>query len=178
MSRGEGVMSETKGDFVRVCLADHGSHLLRYARRLTGDPERAQDAVQETFLALWRADHEGLRPRILPWLLAVCRNKALDRNKKERPMVALQEGSAPSVEVSPQDGALAREREWRVRTALDALPERQQEVVVLKFQNGLSYREIAEVTGLSVSNVGFQLHVALKTLRERLAEDKTAGGAA
>lgn len=93
-------------------------------------------------------------------------------------MVALQEGSAPSVEVSPQDGALAREREWRVRTALDALPERQQEVVVLKFQNGLSYREIAEVTGLSVSNVGFQLHVALKTLRERLAEDKTAGGAA
>ena len=52
---------------------------------------------------------------------------------------------------------------------LAELPEHQQEVVRLKFQSGLSYREIGDVTGLSVSNVGYLLHVALKTIRQRLA---------
>ena len=47
------------------------------------------------------------------------------------------------------------------------LPENQQEVVRLKFQNGMSYREIATVTELSVSNVGFLLHAAIQALRAR-----------
>ena len=49
------------------------------------------------------------------------------------------------------------------------LPNNQQEVVRLKFQNGMSYKEIAAVTELSVSNVGFLLHTALDTLRTRIA---------
>ena len=53
---------------------------------------------------------------------------------------------------------------------LDALPPNQREVIRLKFQNDLSYREIAEVTQLSVTNVGFLLHTGLKKLRELLRE--------
>ena len=53
--------------------------------------------------------------------------------------------------------------------ALADLPTNQQEVVRLKFQDGLSYRDIAEVTGLTQSNVGYLLHTAVKRLRERLA---------
>ena len=49
------------------------------------------------------------------------------------------------------------------------MPANQQEVVHLKFQSGLSYREISDVTGLSVSNVGFLLHTALARLREQVA---------
>lgn len=52
---------------------------------------------------------------------------------------------------------------------LDTLPNNQREVVRLKFQNGLSYKEIADVTQLSVSNVGFLLHTGLKALRTKLA---------
>ncbi len=48
------------------------------------------------------------------------------------------------------------------------LPETQREVVLLKFQNGLSYKEIARVTQHSVSNVGYLLHTAIKTLRKRV----------
>jgi RNA polymerase sigma-70 factor (ECF subfamily) len=48
------------------------------------------------------------------------------------------------------------------------LPDNQQEVIRLKVQNGLSYREISEVTGLSVSNVGFLLHKGIKTIREKM----------
>jgi RNA polymerase sigma-70 factor (ECF subfamily) len=56
----------------------------------------------------------------------------------------------------------------RVLQILETLPPNQQEVIRLKFQNGLSYREISEVTDLSVSNVGFLLHTGLKTVRQKL----------
>ena len=56
----------------------------------------------------------------------------------------------------------------RVLNILETLPPNQQEVIRLKFQNGLSYREIGEVTSLSVSNVGFLLHTGLKTVRQKL----------
>ena len=56
----------------------------------------------------------------------------------------------------------------RVLGILETLPPNQQEVIRLKFQNGLSYREISDVTHLSVSNVGFLLHTGLKTVRQKL----------
>ena len=52
---------------------------------------------------------------------------------------------------------------------MEDLPDNQQEVVRLKFQNGMSYKEIATVTELSVTNVGFLLHTAINTLRTRVA---------
>jgi RNA polymerase sigma-70 factor (ECF subfamily) len=62
-----------------------------------------------------------------------------------------------------------QETEHHLLQLLGDLPANQQEVVRLKFQNGLSYRDIAEVTGLTSGNVGYLLHMALKRLRERLA---------
>jgi len=50
---------------------------------------------------------------------------------------------------------------------VEQLPSRDREVVTLKFQQGLSYKEISEVTGLTVSNVGYVLHHALKELKQR-----------
>ena len=67
---------------------------------------------------------------------------------------------------SPDDAAEQKDSMARVLQQLDRLPENQQDVIRLKFQNELSYREIAEITGLTVSNVGFLLHVGLKRLRE------------
>ena len=54
------------------------------------------------------------------------------------------------------------------REAVDTLPERQQEIVRLKFQNGLSYREISRITEMSVSNVGVTLHNAIKAIRKQI----------
>jgi len=62
-----------------------------------------------------------------------------------------------------------RDSAAQVFIQLDRLPDNQKEVLRLKFQGGLRYREIAEVTGLSVGNVGFLIHRGLKSLRERLA---------
>ena len=68
-------------------------------------------------------------------------------------------------------GAVLEQRETTagVLERLATLPSNQQEIVRLKFQNGLSYREIAEVTGLSPGNVGYLLHTAISQLRKQLA---------
>ena len=62
----------------------------------------------------------------------------------------------------------------KVMGHLEKLPNNQQEVIRLKFQNGLKYKEISSVTGLSVSNVGFLIHRGLKTLREKLRKELAA----
>ncbi|MEI9896470.1 MAG: sigma-70 family RNA polymerase sigma factor [Chthoniobacter sp.] len=70
----------------------------------------------------------------------------------------------------PADALEQREAATSLFHLLDALPSNQREVIRLKFQNDLSYREIADVTQLSVTNVGFLLHTGLKKLRALLRE--------
>ena len=61
-----------------------------------------------------------------------------------------------------------REQNAALNLALSGLTENQQEIVKLRFQEGLRYSEISEITGLSVSNVGFQLHDALRRIRQSM----------
>ncbi len=77
-----------------------------------------------------------------------------------------------SSSAGPEELLEAGEQVRRVLEELARLPENQQEVVRLKFQAGLRYREISRVTGLSVSNVGFLLHTALKTIRGRVGREQ------
>ena len=76
---------------------------------------------------------------------------------------------------SPHASAEQHEDEDRLLLALAALPDGQQEVVRLKFHHGMSYREIASVTGKSVTNVGVTLHHAIRALRERMGETGKGG---
>ena len=78
-------------------------------------------------------------------------------------------------ELSPASALEQREDATRVLQLLDSLPLNQQEVVRLKFQNDLSYQEISRITKLSVSNVGFLIHTAIKNIRRKLkAESRPA----
>ena len=83
-----------------------------------------------------------------------------------------------SAEPGPEAHAERRDGVSRVLRALAGLPENQREVLLLKFQHGLSYREIAGVTDLSATNVGFLIHRGLKSLRERLNRDETSAAEA
>ena len=79
---------------------------------------------------------------------------------------ALDQRTSTAGDDTPDASAEQKDSMARVLQQLDRLPDNQQDVIRLKFQNELSYREIAEITGLTVSNVGFLLHVGLKRLRE------------
>ena len=158
-------------------VEQYESPLLRYAARLLGDADRARDVVQDTFLRLCRENPDDLRDRIAPWLYTVCRNRALDLRKKESRMNPLSDQHAAACASGEEDQQAAverRETTQSVRALLETLPENQQEVIRLKVEHDLSYREISEVTGLSVSNVGYLLHVGLKTVRERFCRGSQA----
>ncbi len=159
--------------WVRQAVDQFEGPLLRYAARITGDLERARDAVQETFLRLCRHDRAELDGHLAQWLYTVCRNQALDVRRKETPMKAMSPALAEScASREPCQSAVLEQHETnhQILQLVDRLPPNQQEVVRLKFQSGLSYREIAAVTELSVSNVGYLIHTAVKTLREGMQD--------
>lgn len=151
-------------------VQEHEGPLVAYVQRLLRDSERAKDVVQESFLRLVKEDRPPDRPA--PWLYRVCRNLALDVQRKEDRMTFDTETATearPAKAPSPETRLEAAETSNAVVTELGRLPDKQQEVLRLKFQGGLTYREISDVTGYSVTNVGFLMHKGLRALQERLA---------
>ncbi len=155
--------------------------MLEYERPLVGyaygylrDWDRARDVVQDTFIRLCQQDQAKVRDALKTWLYTVCRNRALDVLRKEARMVEMDEAMllrVPSEKPTPVQDIDAQEIRTQLEQALTRLTAHQREVIVLKFQQGLSYEEISRVTGLTTGNVGFLLHHGLKRLREWLPRE-------
>lgn len=160
--------------WVRAAVARFEGPLTSYAARLLGDADGARDVVQDAFLRLCAQDRAHVEPHLAEWLFTVCRNRALDVLRKEGRMARLTEQtehSIPGAEADPLEALARREDADRALRLLDALPPNQREVIRLKFQHGFSYREISRISGHSVSNVGFLIHVGMKALRGRMTAD-------
>jgi len=147
--------------------------LLQYAVRITGDRERARDVVQETFVKFQRNGAINRADEQATWLFTVCRNAALNVCRKERRMMYL---GVEAMELRkaeqpiPFDRLEQKEAAGFLLRIVATLPARQQEVIQLKFQNDLSYQQIAKIMKTTANNVGVLLHTALKTLRQRYGE--------
>lgn len=156
--------------------------LTAYAVKLMGgDWNRAQDCVQEAFCRLCREDLGKVASHVDAWLFKTCRNHAMDIHRKEARMTVHSE-SAPlaelaSKESTPVHRVVQGEERMRMETQIALLPRLEQEVVLLRLGQGLSYKQIAEVTDLSVSHVGVLLHQAVKRLRHSLAQPDGLAGA-
>ncbi|MFK8112595.1 MAG: RNA polymerase sigma factor [Rubripirellula sp.] len=158
------------GDIDRI-VDRYERPLLAYAgRMLGGDWQAAQDAVQETFLRLCREDHAKIESRVAAWLFTVCRSRVIDmqRTNHATPIDASQVTVADPAPAAEQIASDAEDK-VHLDQMVEKLSPRQQEVLRLRLQAGLSYREIAEVTGLTIGNVGFHLHEAVRNLRDSLA---------
>lgn len=192
------VQTDTDDTRLGAIVRAYRGPLERYAAYLLGgDHARGQDAAQDTFQRLLQQptevreqlmagftpgiqDHAGESSgsgalpggRLKAWLFTVCRNRALDIRRKERRMTPL---TAPTTDAQaergpgPADTAQQRDTHTAVLRRMADLPENQQEVLRLRFQGELTYPQIAEVTGLTVGNVGYLLHHGLKTLRQQFA---------
>jgi RNA polymerase sigma-70 factor (ECF subfamily) len=148
----------------------------RYARpvfglalRRLGDRGRAEDAVQETFVSIWRSasTYKPERGPGAPWLYGVARNAIVDRSRarNEPPAEAPDEASR---EIGPDDHAEQSWTQWQVHSALERLPEREREVIALAYWSDLSQSEVATRLGIPLGTVKTRTRSALMHLAEIL----------
>ena len=166
-----GVNAET--DRTRTLLRRFEMPLLQFATRITGDRERARDIVQETFIQFERKGPVSQNGEPATWLFTVCRNRALNVCRKEKRMLFLEEGvmeARADEQPMPHEQLEHKEAAGFLLRIVATLPPRQQEVIQLKFQNDLSYQQIAEITKTTANNVGVLIHTGLKALRQKYAE--------
>ncbi len=151
-----------------VLVRTYQARLVRFASRLTGDSELAQDAVQEAFLRLWRL-RESYTPRgcLQAYLFRVVRSVCLDYARAARPAEAL--GDVAGL-TAPDPARLAEAQSLAdaVRLAVQSLPEAQRAVFLLSEYEQLSYAEIAGVLDCPVGTVASRKHQATETLRRKL----------
>jgi len=168
---------ETADDDSRVeaIMIEYEAALLRYATRVTGNPSAAQDVVQTAFIRLcnhWREDLKP-SPQLKNWLYRVTHNEAVNHLRHESRRADLHEKAALEMPLTTEEDPLA-DRKQQVLEQLDRLKPHEKQVLVLRLQEGLSYAQIAGITGRSQGNVGNILHHAVAGLAGLVAK---AGGA-
>jgi RNA polymerase sigma-70 factor (ECF subfamily) len=148
----------------------------RYVRPVFGlalrrlrDRQRAEDAVQETFAAVWRSarSYRPERGPAAPWLYTVARNAIVDRQRARVDQPA-EVPDTPSAEPGPLDRAEASFVSWRVHRALEELPEKEREVLELAYWSELSQSEVAEYLHIPLGTVKTRTRSALSRLADLL----------
>ncbi|MDX6401514.1 MAG: hypothetical protein QOF27_2120 [Gaiellaceae bacterium] len=170
----------TDGDLIRrVARRDANAFEVLYHRfarpvfglalRRLGDRMRAEDAVQETFAAVWRSarTYKPDRGAGAPWLYAVARNAIVDRSRSrsEPPGEA---PDIPSAELGPDERAEASYVSWRVHRALESLPPNERDVIELAYYGGLSQSEVADFLGIPLGTVKTRTRAGLGRLADLL----------
>ena len=151
-----------------VIVQAYQSRLVRFAARLLGDTDAAQDAAQEAFVRLWRG-RARYQPRgcLQAYLLRTVRNVCLDYARVRRPWEPLKDGFGVAAS-DPADLMQSRSLAEAVRDAVQSLPEPQRVVFVLSQYEELSYAEIADVLDCPPGTVASRKHLATETLRRKL----------
>ena len=168
-----------KWETIEELFAALEAPLLGYGLRLTGELGLAEDVVQEAFMKLHSQFKEVRAPR--RWLYRTVHNLALNQRRRTAKIVSLNaiteesENSPVTADTAdpaplPDEQIIRMEGIGQVRLSLETLDERSRELIRLKFTDELSYRDISARTGISVSNVGYILHNALKNIAGELAK--------
>lgn len=182
--RGEHVLMAAPDTLFLDTLQRYERPLIRYAHGYTGDLEEARDIVQDVFVKLSQCLHTLDHERLAPWLFTVCRNRALDHQRKHRRLVVMETETLDlemSADPSPHEEMDRSETATTLRQLIDTLPTRQQEAVRLKFIAGLDYQQISAAMKTSIGNVGYLIHhgvAALRTKWQAMENETPAAGKA
>ncbi len=163
----------SRDDEIEAIMVEHEAGLLRYAGRLLHDPDEARDVVQDAFIALCTVwDSARVKERAWKsWLYRVVHHKAVDTIRKQvrqRDLHQRQAEERPAVEGETFDREQAYDLALR---HVGELSPPEQQILLLRLEEDLSYREIAQITGRSVGNVGCLLHHAVRHLSEKLQQE-------
>ena len=146
--------------------------VLGLALRRLGDRGRAEEALQEAFVSVWRSasTYRPERGQAAAWLYAVARNAISDRARRREESPA-ESPDRPSADAGPHDEAEHAWLSWRVHRALEELPERERELIELAYWSELSQSEIAERLDIPLGTVKTRTRSALARLAGVLEEE-------
>lgn len=149
------------------------------AQAMLGDPEAAEEVVQDVFERVWREarSYRSERGSVRTWLLAIARNASIDRYRrtgskrgKETPLEEGAERADPEAEALLERAI----RSERVRAALARLPPEQRTVIALSFYGGFAQSEIAARLGVPLGTVKGRARLGMAKLRDALADEVMA----
>jgi len=151
--------------------------VLGLASRILQDDAEAEEVLGDVFVQVWRRidQHEASRGPLVPWVLSIARNRALDALRRRRRWWRKAErwGAAQRLEDDPADDSVPGWPVHReVHAALAALPEEQRRLVLLAYFEGLTHSEIARRTGQPLGTVKTRLRIAHGKLAEALKHVK------
>ena len=169
------MLDEKPEALFRSWLHQYGGTVVKVARAYTLTAEECEDLAQEILLQLWRSvpQFQG-RASASTWVYRVALNTALSWHRKEgrrraRQQPLLEPEDLPTVGLDSAEQLHQREVVQRLYSAIHQLPKADAALVLLYLED-LSYREMAEVLGISESNVGVKLNRAKKALGELMKE--------
>lgn len=160
-----------------ILVERHQSRVYGLCVRMLGDNDAAADVAQDAFIAAYR-NIPSLRGDFRPWMMRIAANACRDvlRTRKRRPTVSIDldpADDAPAQQyiddtAGPEETLMHAQMQQVLVDALYAIPDDQREVVVLSDIEGMSYQEIADVTGINIGTVKSRLNRARARLREIL----------
>jgi RNA polymerase sigma-70 factor (ECF subfamily) len=155
-------------DFVVRQFEDHGRRIARYVRSLGVPWSDVEDILQEVFLALHRqVSLDGPRPHVRGWIFRVAHNLGLKHLRSERRLrlraFESQFVRRRDADSDPEEQFLENQRREKLVAVLDALPSQDRQCLFLRFE-GLRYREISAVLGISLGSVANSLARSLRQL--------------
>jgi RNA polymerase sigma-70 factor (ECF subfamily) len=163
---------------MEAIVAEHETALLRYATRIVNSPTLAQDVVQNVFIKLFKVWQTGMRPtdKLKGWLFRVTHNEAVDFVRRESQLRVVSEEQAKAMTAECADGvhcpSTVENKRELVLQNLRKLHPTEQQIILLRMQEGLSYSEMSEVTGRTEGNIGCILHNAVRKLAQLTAGPK------
>lgn len=164
---GSRVLDPARAEDWDALYADQLPRVYNFLRFRVGDDTVAEDLTSITFEKAWRARHRYRRDRAAfsTWLMTIARNVATDHHRRRRDHAPLEAAEHVADASDPQARVEQAESFARLVRLLERLPEREQELIALKYGAELDHRTIARQLGLSETNVGSILHRVVTKLR-------------
>jgi len=156
-----------KNKIFQQLYKNYANHVYRYAYWLTGDEDEAKDITSETFVRIWTADKPPRAESVKAYLFTISRNLYLQDLRKKKRLSTINDELVDNTILPDKNAEIISELK-QVKIALQKLPEIDRTVVCMRAEEGMSYKEIAQITGLSISAIKVKIFRSRAKLNEFL----------
>ena len=168
-------------DAISTLIERHSRRVRDYINMMVKDGDISEDIFQETFIKAVRVIDEGRyvdSGKFLSWILRIAHNQVIDYFRQQKQNKAVTEsdagydvlGTLRFSERTIEDQMVSQQIERDIRVLVDELPDEQREVVMMRYYSGLSFKEIAEQTNVSINTALGRMRYALINLRRIIKE--------